>query len=76
MPEEEARYTTTVMSDNENQLPELRQKVKQHFQVDDLKIIPKQQLENYLTQIFESGARITKHFTDHEELLFLEVDDA
>lgn len=78
MSEEEARYTTTVMSDdnNENQLPELRQKVKQHFQVDDLNIIPKPQLENYLTQIFESGARITKHFTDHEELLFLEVDDA
>jgi len=77
MPEEEARYAASIMTmQHKNaEFNELNQKVKETFNVDDIKTIPYAQLENYLERIFKSGSKITRHFNTTDDIVFLEAQN-
>lgn len=74
--EEQARFAASIMSEEVQgyQLPEVEEKVKKHFKIETLDMISKHQLEHYLKEVFLSGASITKHYSNDDELVFLEAE--
>jgi hypothetical protein len=79
--DEEARFAAEMINDENNcgeGIEILREEVKSEFRVNDIQLISRTQLENFLIKKFNQGAKIFKTYSDQKEetnILFLEVEN-